>query len=462
MRLTTLALLLGVLATTGCGANGSAKIRMPGKNPYEITMMRQSEGPIVELKLCLEPGSAPGIMNEQTMAGFTKWMRSIFWEVAVGAPDCDLAVKSDFGPTTRDLYFRELKTGKELLSAHTSGGSLYSTQARVAEELFKLFRKDPTLKAIARRSGKLLTPSAASTAAAGPAATPASVTSGVTREDLARIVADAMKSAQAPAAVAAPAPLRDLSAEPSYRNPERPDDLAVIIGIEEYADAPKATYAERDAEAFRAHARALGVPDRNIAFLKGSRAGKASFEKNLEQWLPRLAKPESRVYFFFSGHGAPDIKTGQAYLVPWDGDPNFLETTAYPVKRLYEKLAALPAKQVFVAMDSCFSGAGGRSLVASGARPLVGKVDAGQAGRVTALAASAVNEISGSIDSQQHGAFTYYLLQGLNGAAKDGNGRVTIKGLHAYLTPLVQDEARRLNRDQTPQLLGGDSDLILR
>ena len=43
-----------------------------------------------------------------------------------------------------------------------------------------------------------------------------------------------------------------------------------------------------------------------------------------------------------------DVKTGQAYLVPWDGDPNFLENTAYPVSRLYRKLGELPAKQVFV------------------------------------------------------------------------------------------------------------------
>jgi len=297
-------------------------------------------------------------------------------------------------------------------------------------------------------------------AALPPAATPAQTAGAVTREEMARIVAEAMRSAQAP--VPAPTAARDASAEPAYRSPARPNDLAVIIGIEEYSDAPKAVYAERDAEAFRAHARALGVPERNIAFLKGSKAGKGSFEKYIEQWLPRLAKPESRVYFYFSGHGAPDVKTGQAYLVPWDGDPNFLETTAYPTKRLYEKLSALPAEKVLVAMDACFSGAGGRSLVASGARPLVGKVDTGSAGRVTALSASAANEISGSLDAQQHGAFTYFLLQGLNGAAKDAAGHVTVKSLHSYLTPRVQDEARRLNRDQTPQLTGADPGLILR
>ena len=65
--------------------------------------------------------------------------------------------------------------------------------------------------------------------------------------------------------------------------------------------------------------------------------------------------PRNLVYL--SGHGAPDPKSGAAYIVPWDGDPNFLETTAYPVSRLYQKLGALKAREIVVALDSCFSGA---------------------------------------------------------------------------------------------------------
>ncbi|MBI2787521.1 MAG: caspase family protein [Elusimicrobia bacterium] len=253
-----------------------------------------------------------------------------------------------------------------------------------------------------------------------------------------------------PAVIAGSAPLWPAFPAPSFASPERPDDLAIIVGIESYSDiASKAPYAERDADAFKAHVRALGVPERNVVLLKGSKAVRSALTKNVEGWLPRMVKPDSRVYFFFSGHGAPDVKTGQAYLVPWDGDPNFLDATAYPVAKLYKKLGELPAKQVLVAMDSCFSGAGGRSVLASGARPLVGRIDTGAVpARITVLAASAGNEISGSLDDKGHGAFTYFLLEGLNA------GKNTPKDLNDYLTPRVQDEARRLNRDQTPQLQG--------
>ncbi len=280
-------------------------------------------------------------------------------------------------------------------------------------------------------------------------------------ELVASVIAERPSAAASQAPVAAPAasllPASDVDA-PQYHRAERDADFAIVIGVENYSDLPKAVYAERDAVAFAAHVRALGVPARNLVLLTGVKAGRAALEKYVEQWLPRLVKPDSRVYFFFSGHGAPDIKTQQAYLVPWDGDPSFLESTAYPVKRLYEKLGKLPAKEVLVAMDSCFSGAGGRSVLAAGARPLVTKVDAGSvAGAVTALTASAAAEISGALDDRKHGAFTYFLLKGLNGAASE----LSAAGLHRYLTPLVQDEARRLNRDQTPQILG-DGRFLLR
>jgi len=270
------------------------------------------------------------------------------------------------------------------------------------------------------------------------------------------VLAPRTPAAEPPAAPRPEAPA--LPAEnPRYRTPERSADLAVVVGIEKYSDLPEALYAENDAAAMREHFEALGVPVRNIAFLSGPKAGRASMEKYLEDWLPRLVKPSSRVYFYFSGHGSPDPKTGEPYLVPWDGDANFLARTAYPVKRLYDKLASLGAAETVVMLDACFSGGGGRSVLPKGARPLVAKTEAvAPSGTVAALTAAAGDEITSGLDAARHGAFTYYLLKGLNGAAANGSGKITLRSLHEYLKPRVQDEARRLNRDQTPQLSAGE------
>jgi hypothetical protein len=242
--------------------------------------------------------------------------------------------------------------------------------------------------------------------------------------------------------------------KPEYTMPENPNNFAVIVGVDKYESLPAAEYAERDAEAVRAHLTAMGYPTRNIYYLSGQQATRAKLAQSLNTWLPNRVDEDSTVFFYYSGHGAPDPKTGEAYLVPVDGDPEDLDSTAYPIKQLYEKLGKLKAHHVIVALDSCFSGAGGRSVIAKGTRPLISIVDIGTLpNNVIALTASDKSEISGTIEDQGHGAFTYYMLKGLSGAAKTDSGHVTVQSLYDYLTPKVQNAARLHNRDQTPQLL---------
>ena len=228
------------------------------------------------------------------------------------------------------------------------------------------------------------------------------------------------------------------------------------------SDIPEAQFADRDAEAVKNHLLALGFPSRNVVHLSGEKAGYKGIEKFVEIWLPKNVDENSRVVFYFSGHGAPDPQSGQAYLLPYDGDPNFLENTGYPIKRLYEKLSALKAKEVIVAMDACFSGAGGRSVQAKGARPLVMKVDTESAPQnLTVFAAASGEQITSTLEDQGHGTFTYYFLKGLSGGAKDASGRVSAQALYDYLKPKVQGAARRQNRDQEPVLHGsGDKELV--
>src|SRR5687767_15409635 len=49
----------------------------------------------------------------------------------------------------------------------------------------------------------------------------------------------------------------------------------------------------------------LGFPEQNIKFLSGDRATKSDIAKIVELWLPLQVTPESRVFVFYSGHGAP-------------------------------------------------------------------------------------------------------------------------------------------------------------
>jgi len=243
---------------------------------------------------------------------------------------------------------------------------------------------------------------------------------------------------------------------PKYKHEENSDAYAMIVGIEKYQSIPNADFAERDAQTMREHLLALGFPQRNIVQLTGNMATKSNLEKYLEHWLPEKVKEDSKVFFYFSGHGAPDIDSKEAFIVPWDGDVKYLRQSGYPIKRLYRSLKDLKAQQVMVALDSCFSGAGGRSVLPKGARPLVMKVDETlETGKLVILTASEGNEISLSDDKQGHGLFTYNLLKGLN----EKEGRGTVRSLYNYLVPRVQDGARQQNRDQTPQLISAEQNL---
>jgi hypothetical protein len=280
---------------------------------------------------------------------------------------------------------------------------------------------------------------------------------------MAVVTAAAPPQAPKPQAPAAPAgPRSDVDA-PGYRLNQRPDDFALIIGVETYQSLPKADDAVRDARTVRKHLEALGVPSRNIVSLEGETATKSKLQSYLQEWLPLNVKDDSTLFVYYSGHGAPDPTDGGAYLVPWDGDPKFLKSSAYPLKQFYADLAKTKAKRIVVALDACFSGAGGRSVLAKGARPLVVNVDsaAPAEGNMTVLAAASGDEITGVLDEQGHGLFTYYFLKGLSGFAKNADGNVTPKSLYDYLKPRVQDEARRQNRAQSPTFSGGTDDAPL-
>jgi len=263
-----------------------------------------------------------------------------------------------------------------------------------------------------------------------------------------------------PGALAAPVPVSDVDKVPTVSRKSRKNAYAVVIGIESYREKlPKADFAERDAKLVGEYlTRVLGYPEENVIVRTNDRATRTDLAKYFENWLPNNVEKDSSVFVYYSGHGTPNTKTGEAYLVPYDGDPTFVETTAYPMKQLYAALDKLPVKDITVVLDSCFSGAGGRSVLAKGARPMVLSMEnvAMATGKAVVLTASGGDQISNSFEEQGHGLLTYYFLKGLQGegdANKDGT--IEMVELYDYVKPNVQRIARKqYNNEQTPQLIG--------
>jgi uncharacterized caspase-like protein len=175
-------------------------------------------------------------------------------------------------------------------------------------------------------------------------------------------------------------------------------------------------------------------------------------------WVSGNVPPGGRVYFYFSGHGAPDPVKGTSYLVPIDGDPQYLPNTALTLDSVVQHLRTSKAKDVVVFTDACFSGSGGRSVLAAGARPIVRMKNVATPGNVVMFSASGGDEISGPTADGRSGLFSWHLLQGLGSGKADsnGDGQITLEELANYVSPRVTREAARANRAQHPALKSGD------
>ena len=256
------------------------------------------------------------------------------------------------------------------------------------------------------------------------------------------------------------AKLEDVDEPPRASVAPHKNRYAVVIGIENYRkDVPKVNFAAHDAEIIREYlTKRLGYAEEHVVTLLNEHATKSDVEKYLEHWLPNHTDNGSTVFIYYSGHGAPNSKTSEGYILPYDGDPTFLESTGYPLRRLYEALGRLPSKEIVVMLDSCFSGTGGRSIIPKGLRPVMISVENPilASGKTVVLTASSGMQVSSTYEAKGHGLLTYFFLKGLQGNAdQNHDGKIDLNEIYTYLKPEVEGVARReFNNEQTPQLLG--------
>jgi len=168
--------------------------------------------------------------------------------------------------------------------------------------------------------------------------------------------------------------------------------------------------------------------------------------------------------FYFSGHGVPAPDGKQAYLLPFDGNPNYASNSAYDLEQLYSNLGAIKAKSITLFLDSCFSGANrDNEIILADARPVfLSSAPKVSASHLAVFSAASGSQISSAWSDMQHGLFSYYLMKGLKGEA-DGNGdnKVTQNELNDYISSQVSSQARRMGREQEPGLQSGDATRVI-
>lgn len=243
------------------------------------------------------------------------------------------------------------------------------------------------------------------------------------------------------------------------RDYEKKDNVALIIGISRYREKaiPEVKYAARDAEVVARYLENVGgIPRTNIKVLTDEKATKSDLEAHISDWIPRRTTENSTVFIYYAGHGTPGPQGREAFVVPYEGRPDY-PSQLYPLQKMYDALNKLSAREVVVMLDSCFSGAKGRSITGEGTRPVSISIEnpvlAG--GKIVVIAASSGSQVSSDYDKVKHGLFTYYLLRGMRGeASRDREGTVDLGGLYEFVKKNVAETASlEMNRDQTPVLL---------
>ncbi len=240
--------------------------------------------------------------------------------------------------------------------------------------------------------------------------------------------------------------------------------LALVIGVGDYEDAPAAKYADADAQVFSDYARrALGVSQSNLKILVNEEASRTKVKLALKLWLRGRIEADTDVYVFFAGHGLATLDGETLYLLPYDGAPSLLDETAILRNELFEVISKAKPRSATFFMDTCYSGLSrGEEMLLASARPIqiVPKSQQVPTG-FTVFSAASGQQISSGLDETEHGLFSYYLMKGMEGPA-DANGdrRITAGELHGYVRQNVQQQAIRLGREQTPEMVG-DAERVL-
>jgi uncharacterized caspase-like protein len=235
----------------------------------------------------------------------------------------------------------------------------------------------------------------------------------------------------------------------SAQIPHEGETYALLVGVSSYRKLPRdlwLQYADADATTLRDHLaspRGGGVPAQRILLLTNERATTPAIRDAFQNLARIGVGRKDTVVILIAGHGTVD-KSG-AYILTYESDPENLAATAFPMAELHSLVKAELSKagHVIFLADVCRAAAiaGQKTSSLAAAVETIGEAP----GELLGLMAARPTELSleGPEFGGGHGAFTYSLLKGLEGAADlDRDGFVTAGELIDFVTTDVPRLAR--------------------
>ena len=248
---------------------------------------------------------------------------------------------------------------------------------------------------------------------------------------------------------------------------------AVVIGADRDRGkfVPARKFAVADAEAFYTLLTTTAGFKKDNVMLLTDRSQRKPTLRNIKfalgTFLGRSAQRDDLVIIYLAGQGAPEVdsrgveRDGLAkYFLPSDVDAGDLYNTALPLRELQPIFDRIQAQRVILFLDSSYSGAAAGLTLAS-KKPPGGTADdnfferlSRSRGRVI-FTSSRPSEIALEAPDLGHGIFTYYLVEGLQGAADlNRDGIVSVQELYEYVEQQVTRKSRAIGGNQHPMMKG--------
>lgn len=211
----------------------------------------------------------------------------------------------------------------------------------------------------------------------------------------------------------------------------------VSVGIADYQNINDLKFTETDVATFN---KIMAQYDADITTLTGAQATHVNILKTVRAVFGK-AKPSDVVIFFFSGHGY------EGGFCCYDMQPNsHLGGMSYKEMQILFRNCRAGKKMVFA--DACFSGGLSKQLTQL-------QVQAVLNNDVMFFLSSRLDETSLELPRGPNGLYTYFLAQGLCGAADVNNDRIiSVSEIYNYVSAKVTSWANQIPHNQHPTIWG--------
>jgi len=228
------------------------------------------------------------------------------------------------------------------------------------------------------------------------------------------------------------------------------EKVAVVIGLSDYPSYGGLTpleYADRDAQAVGKQLEALGY---RVRVLTNHQATVGSVLRVLDDLGQYLEPDQGTFLFYFSGHGFAQGKAN--YLATYESDPETIKYTGLSLSSVMERIQATGAKRQVLLVDACRNDPKMASKSVTNINRSFTDFNLAEGSQI--LFSTKFGGKSYEYSALGHGVFSYYVVKGLKGEARQVDGLLSFDDLANYVSENVKDFGFNAQRSQVPFVAG--------